>query len=78
MLHTLPGAAASLPCPAETQTRTLLLPLTTLQVDGEVVSLVVPCADMANHLAVPNAGYAFSAERDCFELTSLRVGFFYL
>ncbi len=41
--------------------------------EGERVSLVVPAADLANHQNTPNAVYAFSAQRDCFELTSLRV-----
>lgn len=35
---------------------------TLVQVDGEQVSLVVPCADMANHLPTPNASYRFSTE----------------
>jgi hypothetical protein len=44
------------------------------QVEGETVSLMVPCADMANHVASPNAGYAFEAAADAFQLTALRVG----
>ncbi|GAB4817745.1 hypothetical protein N2152v2_004791 [Parachlorella kessleri] len=42
------------------------------KVAGEVVSMVVPCADMANHLNDPNAAYVFNPRTDCFELVSLR------
>lgn len=48
-------------------------PPSSLQVGAEVVSLVVPCADMANHQNIPNAAYAYSAARDAFELTALQV-----
>ncbi|PRW59741.1 acyl-coenzyme A oxidase peroxisomal isoform B [Chlorella sorokiniana] len=41
-------------------------------VDGETVSLVVPCADMANHVLSPNAGYRFVAEADAFQLQALQ------
>ena len=44
-----------------------------VQVAGEVVSMVVPCADMANHLNDPNAAYVYNPRTDCFELVSLRV-----
>lgn len=44
-----------------------------LQIAGETVSLVVPCADMANHVLRPNASYAFSPEEDAFVLRALRV-----
>lgn len=54
--------------------RHALPPLERLQVDGETVSLMVPCADMANHVMSPNAGYAFDASVDAFRLTALRVG----
>lgn len=32
------------------------------QVGGEAVSLLVPCADMANHLLPPNASYRLQPE----------------
>ena len=44
-----------------------------VQVAGEVVSMVVPCADMANHLNDPNAAYVYNPRTDCFELVSLRL-----
>lgn len=43
------------------------------QVAGETVSLMVPCADMANHVLAPNAAYQFVPEADAFQLTALRV-----
>ena len=43
------------------------------QVDGEALSLVVPCADMANHSMAPNAGYRLDADAGCFELIAARV-----
>ncbi len=43
------------------------------QVAGETVSLMVPCADMANHVLVPNAGYRFVPEADAFQLQALQV-----
>ncbi|KAL4459118.1 hypothetical protein ABPG75_013983 [Micractinium tetrahymenae] len=41
-------------------------------VDGETVSLMVPCADMANHVLAPNAAYQFVPEADAFQLTALQ------
>lgn len=35
--------------------------------------MMVPCADMANHVLTPNAGYAFSAAADAFQLAALKV-----
>lgn len=43
------------------------------QIAGETVSLVVPCADMANHVLSPNAGYRFVPEADAFQLHALQV-----
>ena len=36
-------------------------------------SLMVPCADMANHVLSPNAGYRFVSEADAFQLQALQV-----
>lgn len=44
-----------------------------LQIDGEAVSLLVPCADMANHVLNPNASYQFVPEADAFQLRALSV-----
>jgi len=43
------------------------------QVAGEALSLVVPCADMANHSMQPNAGYQLNAESGCFQLIAVKV-----
>ena len=57
-------------CPPSSLTAThIYMP----QIDGETVSLVVPCADMANHVLRPSASYAFSPEEDAFVLRALRV-----
>lgn len=68
-----PRCAHCVPVAREGKPPSRLAFLGRAQVDGEVVSLVVPCADMANHQNAPNAAYAFSTQRDCFELTALRV-----
>jgi hypothetical protein len=44
-----------------------------MQVAGEVVSLMVPACDMANHVLAPNAGYQFVAAADAFQLRALQV-----
>ena len=50
-----------------------------LQVEGEAVSLLVSCADMANHSALaPNAAYQYCAAADAFQLRALQVGCFVL
>ncbi|EFN53459.1 hypothetical protein CHLNCDRAFT_136721 [Chlorella variabilis] len=41
-------------------------------VEGETVSLMVPCADMANHALAPNASYQFVAPADAFQLQALQ------
>lgn len=37
------------------------------------MSLLVPCADMANHSNRPNAGYRLDADAGCFRLATLQV-----
>ncbi|KAI8471285.1 MAG: hypothetical protein J3K34DRAFT_392961 [Monoraphidium minutum] len=39
---------------------------------GEAVSLVVPCADMANHSCSPNAAYQLDDDAGCFRLVAAR------
>lgn len=39
---------------------------------GEVVALVVPLIDMANHSGAPNAAFQYSEASACFELRALR------
>lgn len=39
---------------------------------GEDISMMVPCADMANHSNVPDMAYKFSFEEDRFEFSSLK------
>jgi hypothetical protein len=41
-------------------------------IDGEAVSLMVPCADMANHAVQPRAEYRFEAAMDAFQLVALQ------
>lgn len=42
------------------------------EVSGEAISLVVPCADMANHSTSPNASYRLNTEIGCFQLIAER------
>lgn len=49
------------------------LVLTCLQAGGHALSLVVPCADMANHSDAPNAEYRLDADAGCFQLFATRV-----
>ena len=68
-----PGSAAithallhlTLPLPPQTTTPP--------QVEGEALSLVVPCADMANHSNAPNAAYRLDPRDGCFRLVAARV-----
>jgi hypothetical protein len=42
-------------------------------VNGEAVSLMVPCCDMANHAMAPNTEYMYSVKEDCFQLVASQV-----
>ncbi|GBF96048.1 hypothetical protein Rsub_08863 [Raphidocelis subcapitata] len=42
------------------------------EVGGEALSLVVPCADLANHDSSPNAGYRLDADAGAFLLVATR------
>lgn len=39
---------------------------------GEVVSLMVPCVDFANHSSAPNAEYKYNRDIDTFQLVALK------
>ena len=49
-----------------------------LQIGREAVSLMVPCADMANHSMTPNAGYRLDPETQTFNIatTQVRLAFY--
>ena len=74
--------AASIPkCPRRAASppnsppgRPLMFSRPVMQVEGEAVSLLVPCIDFANHSALaPNAAYQYCAAADAFQLRALQV-----
>jgi hypothetical protein len=44
-----------------------------LQVGREALSLMVPCADMANHGMQPNAAYRLEPDSQTFTITTTEV-----
>jgi hypothetical protein len=49
------------------------LALLDLQVGREALSLMVPCADMANHSMQPNAAYMLEPDSQTFSITATEV-----
>lgn len=49
------------------------LPCAPLQVGEDVLSVLGPCADMANHAQQPNAAFWFSPRAAAFQLLALEV-----